>query len=98
MANQDKFFRALGTKVRELRKKHGYSQEDMISFGFSARHWQQVEAGRPITVTTLLRICEVFGVSIASLVRGLDKGIYEAPNPEPLLPPKRRTRSRRLRG
>jgi hypothetical protein len=44
----------------------------MISFGFSARHWQQIEAGRPITVRTLLRIGEVFGVSLASLVAGLD--------------------------
>jgi hypothetical protein len=48
----------------------------MISLGFSARHWQQVEAGRPITVTTLLRICDVFGVSAETLVRGLDRGIY----------------------
>jgi DNA-binding Xre family transcriptional regulator len=49
----------------------------MLSFGFSTRHWQQIEAGRPITVTTLLRICEVFEVSMAKLVRGLDEGIYE---------------------
>ncbi len=77
MANQEQFFRALGTKVRTLRKKHGYSQEDMLSFGFSTRHWQQVEAGRPITVSTLLRICEVFETSMAKLVRGLDEGIYE---------------------
>jgi transcriptional regulator with XRE-family HTH domain len=60
--------------VRGLRKKHGYSQEDMISFGFSARHWQQIEAGRPITVTTLLRICEVFEVSMSKLVKGLGCG------------------------
>jgi len=63
--------------VRELRRKCGYSQEDMISFGFSARHWQQIEAGRPITVSTLLRICEVFEITMSKLVRGLDKGIYE---------------------
>ena len=63
--------------MRQLRKDHGYSQEDMLSFGFSTRHWQQIEAGRPITVTTLLRICEVFEVSMAKLVRGLDEGIYE---------------------
>lgn len=44
----------------------------MISYGFSARHWQQIEAGRPITVRTLLRIGEVFCVSLASLVGGLD--------------------------
>jgi transcriptional regulator with XRE-family HTH domain len=77
VANQEQFFRALGTKVRQLRKERGYSQEDMLSFGFSTRHWQQIEAGRPITVTTLLRICEVFEVSMAKLVRGLDRDIYE---------------------
>jgi transcriptional regulator with XRE-family HTH domain len=88
--NQGKFFSALGAKVRQLRKKHRYSQEDMISFGFSARHWQQVEAGRPITVTTLLRICEVFEIPMAKLVRGLDAGIYEKLTIEP---PSRRRRS-----
>jgi transcriptional regulator with XRE-family HTH domain len=72
-----KFFRNLGQRVRELRKERGYSQEDMISFGFSARHWQQIEAGRPITVTTVLRICEAFHVSIGQLVTGLDRGIYQ---------------------
>lgn len=84
MADQAKFFRALGQRVRDLRRKAGYSQEDMILFGFSARHWQQIEAGRPITVTTLLRICEVFAVSMASLVRGLDRGIYSSPVPRTL--------------
>jgi transcriptional regulator with XRE-family HTH domain len=74
--DQQRFFKALGKRIRELRKKKGYSQEDMISFGFSARHWQQIEAGRPITVSTLLRICEVFQVTAGQLVRGLDKGIY----------------------
>jgi len=57
--------------------KHGHSQEDMISYGFSARHWQQIEAGRPITVSTLLRICAVFETSIDCVVRGLDRGIHE---------------------
>jgi transcriptional regulator with XRE-family HTH domain len=67
-----KFFRELGQRVRDLRKQKGFTQEDMISFGFSARHWQQIEAGRPITVRTLLRIGEVFSVSLADLVIGLD--------------------------
>jgi transcriptional regulator with XRE-family HTH domain len=74
--NQERFFRALGQRIRGLRKKNGYSQEDMISFGFSARHWQQIEAGRPITVRTLLRICEVFKTPMHRLVRGLDRGMY----------------------
>lgn len=76
MVNHAKFFRALGQRVKKLRESHGYTQEDMIALGFSARHWQQVEAGRPITMTTLLRICDVFKVRVDRLVRGLDKGVY----------------------
>jgi transcriptional regulator with XRE-family HTH domain len=75
--NQMRFFLRLGKRIRKLRGKRGLSQEDMMSYGFSARHWQQIEAGRPITVSTLLRVCAVFGVSIDRLVYGLDKGIYE---------------------
>ena len=60
-------------RVRSIRKRRGLSQEDMISFGFSARHWQQIEAGRPITVKTLLRISDAFNVRIVQLVRGLDR-------------------------
>lgn len=91
MANQDQFFRRLGIRVKELRKKRGYSQEDMLSFGFSTRHWQQLEAGRPITVTTLLRICEVFELSMSKLAQGLDNDVYE--KLEPVMPPRRRRRS-----
>jgi transcriptional regulator with XRE-family HTH domain len=78
VVNQQRFFLRLGERIRKLRKKRGHSQEDMISYGFSARHWQQIEAGRPVTVSTLLRICAVFETSIDRLVRGLDRGIYEA--------------------
>lgn len=68
----------MGQRVKELRKEQGFSQEDMISFGFSTRHWQQVESGRPITVTTLLRICEVFATPMSTLVQDLDEsGVYE---------------------
>jgi DNA-binding XRE family transcriptional regulator len=76
-----KFFKALGQRVKALRKRWGYSQEDMIAFGFSARHWQQIEAGRPITMRTLLRICDAFKVRIAVVVRGTDKGIYRDSHP-----------------
>jgi transcriptional regulator with XRE-family HTH domain len=76
-ADQQKFFRSLGMRVRQLRKERGHSQEDMISYGFSARHWQQIEMGRPITVSTLLRICAVLGITVERLVRGLDRGIYK---------------------
>jgi transcriptional regulator with XRE-family HTH domain len=75
--NLTRFFLRLGKRIRKLREKRGLSQEDMISYGFSARHWQQIEAGRPITVSTLLRVCAAFGVSIGRLVHGMDRGINE---------------------
>jgi hypothetical protein len=49
----------------------------MISLGFSARHWQQIEAGRPISLRTLLRICDTFDTQAARLIDGLDRGIYK---------------------
>lgn len=94
MANQEQFFRALGVRVKELRKKRGYSQEDMLSFGFSTRHWQQIEAGRPITMSTALRICEVFELPMSKLVQGLDKdGVYEPL--DVVIQPRRRGRPKR---
>lgn len=77
--------------MKALRKKRGFTQEDMLSFGFSTRHWQQVEAGRPVTATTLLRICEIFELSMSKLVQRLDaEGVYEKLEP---VPPHRRRRS-----
>ena len=76
MVDHAKFFKALGQRVKDLRKRRGYSQEDMIAFGFSARHWQQIEAGRPITLRTLLKICDKFNIQAARLIEGLDRGIY----------------------
>ena len=77
MTDQEQFFIALGQRIRKMRERKCYSQEDMISFGFSARHWQQIEKGRPITVRTLLHICEVFRIPMARLVRGLDNAMYD---------------------
>ncbi len=74
MTKQQRFFRNLGQRVKKLRQKAGLTQEDMISKGFSARHWQQIEAGRPITVRTLLRICHTSRIPMEKLVKGLDRG------------------------
>lgn len=65
----------------------------MIRFGFSARHRQQIEAGRPITGTTPLRICEMFEVTMEKLVKGLDSDAYESDSASSL-PKKRRKESR----
>jgi transcriptional regulator with XRE-family HTH domain len=66
------FFNALGKRVRALLEKNDMTLDDVISYGFSARHWQMIEKGRRINVTTILRICAVFQLSLAKFVRPLN--------------------------
>ncbi len=72
MQDENEFFKGLGARIKKLREKAGYSQEDMISHGYSVRYWQKIEAGKPITVRSLLRICRLFSTPMCDVVRGLD--------------------------
>ncbi|MCC7157785.1 MAG: helix-turn-helix transcriptional regulator [Bryobacterales bacterium] len=72
-ANYARFFRALGNRIRSYREENGLTQEDMIFYGFSVRHWQKIEAGRPFTVFTLLRISEAFKIPLDQLLAGLNQ-------------------------
>jgi transcriptional regulator with XRE-family HTH domain len=74
-----KFFTALGQRIQALRKRRGYSQEDMISFGYTVRYWQRIEAGKPITLRTLLRICGILGTTAEAVVRGLGPKAVKRP-------------------
>jgi hypothetical protein len=70
-ARYARFFRALGHRVQSGRLERKLTQEDMISYGFSVRHWQMIEAGRPINIVTLLRVCDAFNLAPEQLVDGL---------------------------
>lgn len=80
-ARYARFFRALGNRVRSHRMERGLTQEDMISYGFSLRHWQMIEAGRPVTVVTLLRVCDTFDISLEELVSGLSQHFRKVTKP-----------------
>lgn len=75
-AGYARYFRALGHRIRSHRVARKLSQEDMFSFGFSTRHWQMIEAGRPITVITLLRVAEAFEVTPDELLTGLSHHLH----------------------
>lgn len=85
MIDATSFYVALGGRVRRLRKQRGLTLEDMISRGFAARHWQQIEKGRPITCTTLLRITLVFDLSLDSLVHRLPRPTLVSNGPQRLV-------------
>ena len=69
----------MGTRVRDHWIQRKLTQEDMISFGFSFRHWQMIEAGRPITVITLLRVGKAFGISVRDLIDGIESRASHEP-------------------
>lgn len=68
----DRFFKRLGQRIRQLRMQKGMTQEDMLSYGFSTRHYQRIEAGLPINVKTAVRLCKVFEIELSELFAGLD--------------------------
>ena len=78
-----KFFAALGRRIQLLRKRRSYSQEDMISFGYTVRYWQRLESGKPITLRTLLRICGILGTTAEAVVRGLGPEAVKKPAKRP---------------
>lgn len=47
------------------------TQEDMIDHEFSLRHYQQIEAGSSINVTTLLRLADAFDLDVVDLLSNL---------------------------
>ncbi len=71
-ANYDRFFHALGDRIRSYRVENGMRQEDMIFYGFSVRHWQKIEGGQPMTVFTLLRVSETFQIPLDQMLAGLN--------------------------
>ncbi len=68
------FLKSLGSRVKELRKKKGWSLRDMvIMHGYHDSQWRKYEAGGGLTIQSLLRIARVFEVSLTGLLDGLDK-------------------------
>lgn len=61
-ADLGRYCARLGRHIRELRVAAGFTQEDMIERGFSLRHYQRIEAGRSITVATILKLANAFDV------------------------------------
>ncbi len=66
-----KLFRALGKSIKDLRTKAGLTQEDMLDRGFSVRYYQRIEGGKPIHLKTVLKLADVFGVSLGNLFKRL---------------------------
>lgn len=66
----------LGSRIQELRKKTGLSQEKFaLQIGMDRTYFASVEAGkRNIAVKNIKKIADGLGVSISELFEGIDRG------------------------
>ncbi len=66
---------ALGDRMRDLRKKQGFSQEAFADHcGMHRTAVSLIERGRRVpSLITLVTISRGFGISVSELLRGVDK-------------------------
>jgi len=65
----EKFLAELGHRLREMRIARALTLRAMIvTHGFHLAQWQGFEKGKGISVPSLLRMCEVFDVSLEELI------------------------------
>ena len=82
------FLRELGAKLRKMRKDQGWTLRQMIvHHGFHLAQWQGFEKGKGISVPTLLRLCDVFNVTLEELVGGIGKTFLEEDSGSIKVPP-----------
>ena len=81
-------FKAIGTRIRQLRKNHSLTQEKLAEMlNVSTEHLSRIETGsiRP-GLSFIEKICNIFNIDESELMFGnkseiiLDKKLYEAIN------------------
>ena len=79
---------ALGARIRQLREKKGWSQEDFAArSGLHRTFVGNIERGlKNTTILTLLMISKSLGVSVSELLRGLEKRVEELRKRPPKTP------------
>lgn len=70
-SNDDPCWKKLGRRYKRLRQKRGIAIEDVVYYGFSVKDYQELEAGKSHTLTTLLKLAAMFKVKASALLKGI---------------------------
>ena len=77
------FLKALGCRIRELRKARGWSQRDMVLLhGYNDSQWRKYERGGGITLQSLVKLAVLFNVHLSQMLDGVGKTL-PATDPKP---------------
>jgi len=70
---------ALGARIRQLREKKGWSQEDFAArSGLHRTFVGNIERGlKNTTILTLVMVSRALGITVSELLRGLEKRVEE---------------------
>jgi transcriptional regulator with XRE-family HTH domain len=80
----DNLQRSLGQRIREMRSKHGWTQEQFAEFcGVHRTYMGHVERGeKNVSLSTVLRVANALGVRIPTLFGRAQEGSAQAAHPE----------------
>lgn len=79
----ESFLKELGARLKQMRQERGWTLRMMVvDHKFHVTHWQSFENGKAISVPSLLRVCEVFDISLEDLVRGLGRSVPSEAQPD----------------
>ena len=70
----EEFRQALAARIKALRKAKGWTQMQMTTdFGHQRLFWQSIEAGRKMSLQTMLRVANTFDLTIEELLQGIKR-------------------------
>ena len=65
---------ALAVRIKALRKARKWSQLTMVrEYGYNLSYWQGIEKGRRMSLRTLVRVANTFGMTLSELVEGVEQ-------------------------
>ena len=63
----------IGKRIKDLRVKSGYSSYEKFALdhGIEGKQYWRLESGKDFKITTLLRIVEIYQISLEEFFKGL---------------------------
>jgi len=71
-ADDQKFLKRLGQKIKSIRAKKGWTLEESEEHGWGNwQHLQKIESGKNITIVTLRKVAQLYKISLSDLMSGV---------------------------
>lgn len=68
----ERFLKALGRRIKEMRETRGWSQRDMVLLhGYNDSQWRKYERGGGITLQSLVKLSKVFDQHLSIVLDGV---------------------------